>query len=101
MMLSLGSDTTVLLFHSKNLKLTPKFNTLNADSAFSRGRLNYGSVGLKYKHVKAVGKSIGNDENEDEDDVLNATIEKSKKVLALQKELIQQVLSNFDFAIGW
>lgn len=76
---------------------------MNADSAFSRGKLNYGSVGLKYKHVKAVGKSIGNDENEDEDkdDVLNATIEKSKKVLALQKELIQQVLWNFDFAIGW
>lgn len=93
MMLSLGSDTTVLLFHTKNLKLTPKFNNLNADSAFSRGRLNYGSVGLKYKHIRAVGKSIGNDENEDEDedDVVNATIEKSKKVLALQKELIQQI----------
>ncbi|WJX65623.1 starch synthase [Trifolium repens] len=99
MMLSLGSDTTVLLFHTKNLKFTPKITTLNVDSAFSRGlsggRLNYGSVRLKHKHLGAVGKSFGTDENEDEDksddDVVNATIEKSKKVLALQRELIQQI----------
>ncbi|CAJ2665674.1 unnamed protein product [Trifolium pratense] len=99
MMLSLGSDTTVLLYHTKNLKFTPKINTLNVDSAFSRGlsggRLNYGSVRLKHKQLGAVGKSFGTDENEDEeksdDDVVNATIEKSKKVLALQRELIQQI----------
>ncbi|CAL5185886.1 unnamed protein product [Lathyrus oleraceus] len=98
MMLSLGSDATVLPFHAKNLKFTPKLSTLNGDLAFSKGlgvgRLNCGSVRLNHKqHVRAVGKSFGADENGDgsEDDVVNATIEKSKKVLALQRELIQQI----------
>ncbi|XP_058778811.1 granule-bound starch synthase 2, chloroplastic/amyloplastic [Vicia villosa] len=98
MMLSLGSDSTVLLFQPKNLKFTPKLSTLNGDSAFSKGlgvgRVNYGSVRLNHKQVRAVGKSLGADENGDEskeDDVVNATIEKSKKVLALQRELIQQI----------
>ncbi|XP_058768406.1 granule-bound starch synthase 2, chloroplastic/amyloplastic-like isoform X2 [Vicia villosa] len=78
----------------KNLKFTPKLSTLNGDSAFSKGlsvgRLNYGSVRLNHKHARAVGKSFGADESK-EDDVVNATIEKSKQVLALQRELIQHV----------
>ncbi|XP_058773224.1 granule-bound starch synthase 2, chloroplastic/amyloplastic-like [Vicia villosa] len=89
MMLSLGSVSTV-----KNLKFTPKLSTLNGDSAFSKGlgvgRLNYGSVRLNHKHARAVGKSFGADESK-EDDVVNATIEKSKEFLALQRELIQQI----------
>ena len=46
------------------------------------------------KQVRAVGsKSFGMDEYEDgSKDELQATIEKSKKVLALQRDLLQQVL---------
>ena len=47
----------------------------------------------KNKHISALGKSSGTSEDKDEsEEVLQATIEKSKKVLALQRELLQQVL---------
>ncbi|KAK7271796.1 hypothetical protein RJT34_27996 [Clitoria ternatea] len=118
MMASVGSlpflvetngDSTLLMMilHSRNLKFSPKLGTVNASSfeysgarGFGRGRLNYrcGSRGLLYlmgnnRHIRALGKSSGTSEDKDEseDDVLQATIEKSKKVLALQRELLQQI----------
>lgn len=114
-MLSLGSlpslletnvDTTVLFLHTKNPKFTPKFSSSNV-SAF-RGRLKHRFgrdllclLGNKNKHIRALGKSFGTSENGDDedqdepDDVLHATIEKSRKVLALQRELLQQVFLLF------
>lgn len=93
-------DTTLLLLHTRNLKFTPKFTTLNASSlAFSNkglggcGRLNYGSVRLVHKkNIRAVGKSFETGDDESEDDVVKVTIENSKKVIALQRELLKQVL---------
>ncbi|KAJ1399695.1 Starch synthase, catalytic domain [Sesbania bispinosa] len=109
MMASLGSvpflvetnvDTTVLLLHSRNLKFPTKFSTINA-SAFTRGlgrgRVNHScSRGLQClwgtTHIRALGKSSGTSEDKEEpEDMLQATIEKSKKVLALQRELLQQI----------
>ncbi|KAF7820527.1 granule-bound starch synthase 2, chloroplastic/amyloplastic-like [Senna tora] len=44
------------------------------------------------KHLRAVGKSMGASEgNDGEEDVLQTSIEKSKKVLAMQRDLLQQI----------
>lgn len=113
MMLSLGSfpflvepnaadSTTMLLLHTtRTLKFTPKSSTASAAAAsaafsrgFGRGRLNH-----RCKHIRALGKNSETSEGKDaesEEDVLQATIEKSRKVLALQKELLQQVGSTVD-----
>lgn len=48
----------------------------------------------KIKRVKATGESSGEaaSADESEDDALKVTIEKSKKVLAMQQDLLQQVI---------
>ncbi|XP_019432439.1 PREDICTED: granule-bound starch synthase 2, chloroplastic/amyloplastic-like [Lupinus angustifolius] len=95
----------LLLLHTKNhhyihhgsLRFPLKYSTINAlafDPSETRkgGRLHHRCR----RNIKAVGKSAGTsnedkDELEDDDDVLKGTIEKSKKVLALQKNLLQQI----------
>ncbi|RDX83390.1 hypothetical protein CR513_35688, partial [Mucuna pruriens] len=92
-------------FHNRNLKFSPKFGAVNASllehsvaRGWGRGRVNHRcSRGLLYlvensKHIRALGKSFGTSESKDEsEEALQATIEKSKKVLALQRELLQQI----------
>jgi len=100
-----NADSTVMMMmlHNRNHKFSSsKFSTLNASSlvrGWGRGRVKHRcSRGLlclveKNKHISALGKSSGTSEDKDDsDEVLQATIEKSKKVLALQRELLQQVL---------
>ncbi|KAL4197855.1 hypothetical protein AMTRI_Chr04g190390 [Amborella trichopoda] len=41
--------------------------------------------------AKAAGKDLNNEEGDVTEDALNATLEKSKKVLAMQKDLLQQI----------
>ena len=124
-----NADTTVRMLHTKNhhhhhnhhgtIKFPSKFGTLLSASAFEhsgsrglgRGRVQHrcgrGLLGWGNRHIRAVGKSVGKSEDKDEseDDVLEATIEKSKKVLAMQRELLQQVMWNvffFSFCTkGW
>ncbi|KAL2335505.1 hypothetical protein Fmac_016718 [Flemingia macrophylla] len=112
MMASMGSspflveanaDSTLMMMmmsHGRNLKFSPKFGTVSASSlrGWGRGGVNHrcsrGSLcSVKNKHIRALGKSFGtSEENKDEsEEVLQATIEKSKKVLALQRELLQQI----------
>ncbi|KAK7381299.1 hypothetical protein VNO78_33882 [Psophocarpus tetragonolobus] len=99
-----NADSTLmmLMLHNRNHKFSAKFSTVNASSlvrGWGRGRVNHRcSRGLlclveKNKHIRALGKSSGTSEdNQDEtDEVLQATIEKSKKVLALQRELLHQI----------
>lgn len=98
------ADSTLMtmMLHNRNNKSSPKFGTVSASSLVrgcGRGRVNHRcSRGLlcfveKNKHIRALGKSSGTSEDEDEsEEVLQATIDKSKKVLALQKDLLQQVL---------
>ncbi|XP_027359278.1 granule-bound starch synthase 2, chloroplastic/amyloplastic-like isoform X2 [Abrus precatorius] len=95
-----ADSTVMLLLHSRNPKFSPKFGSLNASSfakGLGRGRVNHScSRGLPClvgnKQIRALGKSSGTSEDKDEsEDVLQATIEKSKKVLALQRELLQQI----------
>ncbi|CAL0299026.1 unnamed protein product [Lupinus luteus] len=71
--------------HHRSLKFPLKYNTMNA-LAFdpSKTRRSYGRC--KRHNIRAVGAS-----NEDKDDMLKGTIEKSKKVLALQRNLLQQI----------
>lgn len=101
-----NADSTLMMMmlQNRNHKFSsPKFNNVNASSlvrGWGRGRVNHrcSSRGLlclveKNKHISALGKSSGTSEDKDEsEEVLQATIEKSKKVLALQRELLQQVL---------
>lgn len=79
--------------HHRSLLFPLKFSTINA-IAFEHS----GTRGVRLHHsryIRAVGKSLGASDDKDEsEDVLEATIEKSKKVLALQRELLQQVLRN-------
>ncbi|KAG4958744.1 hypothetical protein GLYMA_13G062700v4 [Glycine max] len=100
-----NADSTLMMMmlQNRNHKFSsPKFNTVNASSlvrGWGRGRVNHrcSSRGLlclveKNKHISALGKSSGTSEDKDEsEEVLQATIEKSKKVLALQRELLQQI----------
>ncbi|XP_025624089.1 granule-bound starch synthase 2, chloroplastic/amyloplastic isoform X1 [Arachis hypogaea] len=107
-----NADTTVLMLHTKNnnhhnrhhhyhhgaLKFPAKFGTLSGSSVSenSRGRgLGRGRVQHRCgrRIIRAVGKSNGKSEDNDEseDEALQATIEKSKKVLAMQRELLQQI----------
>nr|KYP42916.1 hypothetical protein KK1_035665 [Cajanus cajan] len=96
-----NADSTLMMtmFHNRNLKFSPEFGTENASLiGWGRGRVNdRGSRGLlclvKNKHIRALGKSFGtSEEGKDEsEEVLQATIEKSKKVIALQRELLQQI----------
>ena len=61
-----------------------------------------GSRGLLWgtQHLRAIGKSFGeSDDNDGPEDVLDASIEKSKKVLAMQRNLIQQVLFGCYFTL--
>ncbi|OIT01157.1 granule-bound starch synthase 2, chloroplasticamyloplastic [Nicotiana attenuata] len=53
----------------------------------------HGSSREQMWRIKATGKSSGEAANADDesDDALQATIEKSKKVLAMQKDLLQQI----------
>lgn len=50
----------------------------------------------RIKSLKAKGKGSGEveDGGDESEDALQATIEKSKKVLAMQRDLLQQVLSS-------
>ncbi|KAK7316351.1 hypothetical protein VNO77_35321 [Canavalia gladiata] len=115
MMASMGSlpflvetnadPTVILMLHNRNLKFSPKIGTVHASAfehsgatGFGRGRVNHRcSRGLLClvgnKQIRALRKSFGTGEEKDEseDDALQATIEKSKKVLALQRELLQQI----------
>lgn len=53
----------------------------------------------RIKRVKAAGKGYLEGENGNEsEDSLQATIEKSKKVLAMQRQLLHQVFSSFFFS---
>lgn len=54
----------------------------------------HGSSREQMWRIKATGKNSGEATNIDDesDDALQATIEKSKKVLAMQKDLLQQVV---------
>lgn len=98
------ADTTVLLLHTSNLKIPVKFSTINASvftRGFDRGRLKHRcSRGLLCpwgtKHIRALGKSSGtSEEDKDEsEDRIKATIAKGQKALALQRELLQQVFWN-------
>ncbi|XP_061355119.1 granule-bound starch synthase 2, chloroplastic/amyloplastic [Gastrolobium bilobum] len=113
MMASMGSlpflmetnaDNTLLLLHTRSFKFSPKFSTVSASlfehsgtRGLDRGRLNHrcrkGLLCLwGNKRIRAIGKSFGKSEDKDEsEEMLQATIEKSKKVLALQRELLQQI----------
>lgn len=91
------------MFHHRNLKLSsPKFGPLSGSSfghsgarGWGRGRVNHGcSRGLlclveKNRRIKALGK--GSWMSEESEEILQGTIEKSKKVIALQRELLQKV----------
>lgn len=48
----------------------------------------------RVKPVRAIRKvSVEGEDNDESEDALQATIEKSKKVLAMQRDLLQQVIS--------
>lgn len=83
-------------------KKSPIFAFLNNSiSGFSLCSDKSGHL-LKVKHVKATGSGFVEDESDNEsEDSLQATIEKSKKVLAMQKQLLQQVSfsSSFSFLL--
>lgn len=65
------------------------------DSCLSRGHVKQSKKGLRARAISNVGG-----ESEDQSDVaLQETIEKSKKVLSMQKKLLQQVYSS-SFSIG-
>lgn len=54
------------------------------------------------QHLKAAKEGTGRgetDEDDESDDALQATIENSKKVLAMQRDLLQQVVLLFVFSI--
>ncbi|XP_019428424.1 PREDICTED: granule-bound starch synthase 2, chloroplastic/amyloplastic-like isoform X2 [Lupinus angustifolius] len=96
--LETNADTKVLLLlhtknHHRSLKFPLKYNTMNA-LAFDPSETRRGDGRLHYRYkrhnIRAVGKSVGAS-NEDKDDMLKGTIEKSKKVLALQRNLLQQI----------
>ncbi|KAE9620016.1 hypothetical protein Lal_00040232 [Lupinus albus] len=104
--LETNADTKVLLLlhtknhhHHRSLKFPLKYNTMNA-LAFDPSETRRGDGRLHYRckrhNIRAVGKSVGasnedKDESEDADDMLKGTIEKSKKVIALQRNLLQQI----------
>ena len=118
-MASIGSlpfviDTVIdgsSLLHSVNsrrpklifLANRPRTNCLN-DSTFGCSKIVGENISRLYVCGRVVQKRIhslratskGSDEGEDgdesEDDALQATIEKSKKVLALQRGLLQEVV---------
>ncbi|TKY50254.1 Granule-bound starch synthase 2 [Spatholobus suberectus] len=94
----------MMMFHNRSPKFAPKFGTVSASSlehsggrGWGRGRVNHRcSRGLlclvENKHIRALGKSFGTSEDKEEsEEVLQAAIAKSKKVLALQRELLQQI----------
>ncbi|ESW23227.1 hypothetical protein PHAVU_004G029100 [Phaseolus vulgaris] len=100
-----NADSTLMMrmFHHRNLKLSsPKFGPLSGSSfghsgarGWGRGRVNHGcSRGLlclveKNRRIKALGK--GSWMSEESEEILQGTIEKSKKVIALQRELLQKI----------
>ncbi|MED6144955.1 hypothetical protein PIB30_020427 [Stylosanthes scabra] len=100
-----NADTTVLMLHTKNnhhrhhhhcaVKFPSKFGTFSGSEnrgcrGLGRGRVQH-RCGRRI--IRAADKSYGKSEDKDEseDDVLQATIEKSKKVLAMQRQLLQQI----------
>ncbi|KAM3286550.1 granule-bound starch synthase 2, chloroplastic/amyloplastic [Capsicum chacoense] len=70
-------------FHPKLPFLAFRPRKLSLSHGFTREQM------WRIKKVKATGESSG--EDEESDDALKATIEKSKKVLAMQKDLLQQI----------
>ncbi|KDO72589.1 hypothetical protein CISIN_1g006770mg [Citrus sinensis] len=102
-MVETKADSYVVLF-SKNQyrpsssfsafrpKKSPIFAFLNNSVSGFSFRSNKSGHLLKVKHVKATGAGFVEDESGNEpEDSLQATIEKSKKVLAMQKQLLQQI----------
>ncbi|KAK7266402.1 hypothetical protein RIF29_19046 [Crotalaria pallida] len=102
-----NADTKVILLlhnhhhnhhHHGSLKFPLKYRTINALSFEHSETIRGGGI-LHYRcrrrhNIRAVGKSlraINEDNDDDDDDALNVTIEKTKKVLALQKDLLQQI----------
>jgi len=96
-----NADSTLMMrmLHNRNLKLSsPKFGSLSGSSfgrGRGRGRVNHMcSRGLfclveNNGRIRALGKGSGMSEEAEE--MLQGTIEKSKKVIALQRELLHQV----------
>ncbi|KAM3363827.1 granule-bound starch synthase 2, chloroplastic/amyloplastic [Capsicum galapagoense] len=70
-------------FHPKLPFLAFRPRKLSLSHGFTREQM------WRIKKVKATSESSG--EDEESDDALKATIEKSKKVLAMQKDLLQQI----------
>lgn len=114
-MVETKADSYVVLF-SKNQyrpsssfsafrpKKSPIFAFLNNSVSGFSFRSNKSGHLLKVKHVKATGAGFVEDESGNEpEDSLQATIEKSKKVLAMQKQLLQQVFffSSFSFLLKY
>ncbi|KAG2384029.1 hypothetical protein LR48_Vigan10g254300 [Vigna angularis] len=100
-----NADYTLMMrmFHGRSLKLSsPKFGSVSGSSfghsgarGRGRGRVNHlCSRGLlclveNNKRIRALGNDSGM--SEEPEKTLQGTIEKSKQVLALQKELLQQI----------
>lgn len=64
----------------------PSFRTVRSVTGYRRGGLWRG------KYVRAKGDdSIDGEDSQESEDAIQATIEKSKKVLAMQRELLQQI----------
>ncbi|MCL7048039.1 hypothetical protein MKW94_017908 [Papaver nudicaule] len=80
---------SVLVSHTRR----PKFHCSTGRSFLGCGsKCGLLKVENGDKILRAIGKSGGDDSNVDEaEDRIQATINKSKKVLALQKELLQQI----------
>lgn len=75
-----------------------------AEVSIKENSENYGKLvcgrsrGLLWRntHLRATGKSSGaSGEKDGAEDVLETTIEKSKKVLAMQRDLLQQVVFHY------
>lgn len=82
------------------------FSSIMTVDLFSKVSLCNGCSGRrrrwKTQHVKATTEGTGQGETDDEsEDALQATIEKGKKVLATQRDLLQQVLASLDLFHSW
>lgn len=78
-------------YHARKYSAEPS-SSVNFNGSALEHRGNRGLL-WRTKHLRAIGKSVGSSEDNDgPEDVLQTTIEKSKKVLAMQRDLLHQVL---------